>query len=312
MPKVSIIMPCFNHVRFVLEAANIVLRQTEPDLELIIIDDSSSDGSWDTIQGLAQKDPRVQGIRHARNQGASSSRNDGLRAARGEFIGFCDADDVWEPNKLETQLSELRNNPDFAVAYCDTTIIDERGLQTGRRFSDSFRPPKSPSGWLFRELVRRNFINMQSVLMPRECMKRAGFFDAGIKWVEDWWYWVRLSRHYRFLYSPRPLARYRVHALSTNLVQKRNLCANRFKVLNRILHEYPDLPLYAKADVIFNMGAALSDLGKYRTGRHFFWGAIRLSMADFRALITCCRAVRRLILHADSPTATRILQHSER
>ena len=299
-------MPCFNQARFLEDSVGAILRQSHADLELMIVDDCSSDNSWDIIRRLADGDSRIRPIRHERNLGASRSRNDGLRAATGDFIGFCDADDVWEPMKLEIQIGQLRNNPNYDVVYCDTTIVDERGLLTGRRFSDRFRPPRSPSGSLFRKLIRRNFINMQSVVMRRECLQVAGYFDEGIKWVEDWWYWVRLSRQCRFLYSNEPLARYRVHSRSTNVVQKRGYHVNRFRVLTRILQGYPDLPLCAKADVIFNMGAALCELGKYRFGRRLYWQAVQLSIADVRAVVTCCRAFRRLILHTGSCSPGRV------
>src|ERR1017187_4327252 len=100
MPKVSVIMPCFNHARFVVESVSGILAQTHPDLELIIVEDCSSDNSWDVIRSLTAKDSRIKVIRHERNQGVSKSRNDGLCMATGQFIAFCDADDVWEYDKL--------------------------------------------------------------------------------------------------------------------------------------------------------------------------------------------------------------------
>lgn len=301
MPKVSVIMPCFNHAQFVVESANGILNQTQENLELIIVDDCSSDDSWEAIQGVAQKDLRVKTIRHTRNQGASKSRNDGLRVASGQFIGFCDADDIWEREKLEIQVNLLQANPEYDVAYCDALIVNQEGLPTGRRFSELFPVPKAPSGWLFRELVGRNFINMQGVLMRNGCVQSAGYFDERIKWVEDWWYWVRLSRHHRFLYSKEPLAKYRVHSRSTNLVQKRSCCVNRFKVYRRILQQYTDLPPSSKSVVVYNMAAELCDLGKRRTGRRLLWDTVRLSMMDLRAFNTFCRAWRRIILYAPIP-----------
>jgi glycosyltransferase involved in cell wall biosynthesis len=301
MPRVSVIMPCYNHAQFVVESANGILAQTHNDLELIIVDDCSSDNSWETIKGVAQKDSRVKIIRHDFNQGASKSRNDGLRAANGQFIGFCDADDVWETWKLIRQMKLLEENPDYDVVYGDAIIIDVSGSPTGQRFSELFPVPKATSGWLFRELVVRNFINMQGVLMRKECVQSAGYFDEEIKWVEDWWYWVRLSRHHRFLYSKEPLAKYRVHGRSTNRVQKRSCCVNRFKVYHRILQQYTDLPVSAKREVIYNMGAELCDLGKRRAGRRLLWDTIKLSMIDLRAFSTFCRALRRIVRYAPAP-----------
>jgi glycosyltransferase involved in cell wall biosynthesis len=301
MPNVTVIMPCYNHAQFLTDSIKSVLRQTYSNLELIIVDDCSSDNSRDLIQALAKTDTRINYIRHELNQGASKSRNVGLRAASGKFIGFCDADDIWESPKLSCQVDLLEKNPDYDVVYCDTIIIDEHGFPTGQRFSQRFPPPKPAAGWLFQHLIVRNFINMQSVLMRKECVQSVGYFDEGIKWVEDWWYWVRLSRSHRFLYSKDPLAKYRVHGRSTNLVQKRGCCVNRYKVYHRILQEYPDLSPSAKSEVVYNMGAELCDIGKRRAGRRLLWDTIKLSMIDLRAFGTLCRALRRIILCTPVP-----------
>lgn len=295
MPRVSVIMPCFNHARFVEESVASILKQTQEDLELIIVDDCSSDNSWELIQRLAQKDSRIKPIRHDRNRGASRSRNDGLRAAQGDFIGFCDSDDIWDRRKLEFQTQLLHENPDYGATYCDSIIVDETGMATGRRFSQRFPPPKPASGWLFQHLVPRNFINMQSVLMRKECLQDTGYFDEGIRWVEDWWYWIRLSRRHRFLYSPKPLARYRVHGCSTNLVQRRGYCVNRYKVYHRILQQCSDLPPHVKSEVVYYMGTELCEMGKRRAGHRLLWNSVKTSMIDWRTFSIFCRAMRRLL-----------------
>jgi glycosyltransferase involved in cell wall biosynthesis len=218
--------------------------------------------------------------------------------ATGDFIAFCDSDDVWERDKLSTQVALLQDNRGFDVAYCDTIIIDVNGVPTGKRFSELFPLPKNPSGWLFLELVKRNFINIQSVLMRRQCVSEEGLFDERIEWIQDWWCWLRLSRKHRFLYSSRPLARYRMHGDSTNLRHKRSYSLNRFRAFRRMLREYSELPRAAKANIIFRMGVDLCDLGRYRHGQRLLWDAIGLSMTDMRAFDSLCKAARRLVLYA--------------
>jgi glycosyltransferase involved in cell wall biosynthesis len=298
MPRVSVIMPCFNHAPFVADSLHGVLQQTHPDWELIVVDDCSRDGSWEVIRRVADHDPRIRAIRHERNQGVSKSRNDGLRAASGELIGFCDADDIWEREKLERQADLLRKNPDYDVVYCDAAIVDEKGLSTGERFSDRFPPPPAAGGWLFAELIRRNFINIQTVLMRKECVQHTGFFDEGVRWVEDWLYWIRLSRRHRFLYCPDLLARYRVHRRSTNLVQRRGYSVNRFKVFRRILRDYGDLPKSARNEIVYKMGVDLCDLGKRVAGRRLLWSVVAAPARDIRSLASSGRALRRLLMNA--------------
>ena len=308
MSLVSVIMPCYNHGRFLGDSVHAILAQSHTNLELIIVDDYSHDDSWNEILRLAKLDSRIKPIRHERNLGASKSRNDGLQRAQGVFIGFCDADDIWTFDKLRIQIQLLKDNPDYGVTYCDAVILDEDGQPTGKRFSDHFPVPPSTSGWLFRRLIRENFINIQSVLMRKECAERVGSFDNGIKWVEDWWYWIRLSRDFRFLYSRLPLAKYRVHSRSTNVVQKRGYCMNRFKVYRRVLRTFPDLSRPNRAEIIFNMGANLCDLGNLRAGRRLLWNAVNLSATDLRAFGSFCRAIRRLMLPCQ--IATRNAIHS--
>ena len=296
MPKISVIMPCFNHARFLEDSIRGVICQTHKDIELIIIDDSSLDDSWGIIKHFAIQDLRIKTVRHGRNQGLSKCRNKGLQIASGEFIAFCDSDDIWEADKLQFQLALLHENQSYGLTYCDTMIINEDGVPTGQRFSDIFPVPKLPSGWMFSKLVRRNFINIQSVLITNECIHSLPYFDEQIDLVQDWWCWIQLSRNYRFLYSPELLARYRIHSRSTNLTRKYDYCVDRYKVFKRILRKYTDLPHYIKADLIFQMGAELCDIGKIGVGRQLLWNAVGLSMTDLRAFSSFCRALRRLIM----------------
>ena len=289
-------MPCFNHARFLADSVRSIMEQTFRDLELIIVDDCSADNSWELMCNLARTDRRIKTIRHQTNLGASRSRNGGLRAAAGEFVAFCDSDDMWEPEKVASQVNMLRNNPQHEVAYCDSLIVDEEGRPTGELFSQRFPPPTPPSGWLFADLVRRNFINIQSVLMRADCVQHSGCFDEGIKWVEDWWFLIRASRDHRFLYMETPLARYRVHGKSTNVVRKYGYHVNRYKVFHRILKTYGDLPVSTKAEVLYKMGVDLRAIGKAHAGRRFLWNCVRLSMRDRRAFSTLWRAVARMML----------------
>jgi glycosyltransferase involved in cell wall biosynthesis len=306
MPKVSVIMPCFNHARFLQESVQGIIRQTSSDWELIIVDDCSTDYSWEIMSGLARKDSRITVIRHERNLGASRSRNDGMRAAMGEFLGFCDSDDVWEADKLAVQVRMLEENKECDVTYCDAIFIDEGGRPTGNRFSGEFPVPGTGGGQLFYELVSRNFINMQTVLMRRDCVTESGYFDEGIKWVEDWWYWLTVSRAHRFIYSKEPLAKYRVHGKSTGFTQKRGYPINRCKVYWRLLEQDASLPRLYRARIFYIMGVDLCSLGKRRAGRRFFWKAAALAITDPRAFNTLCKALARTVLRAKTIPVTAV------
>jgi glycosyltransferase involved in cell wall biosynthesis len=284
MPRVSVIMPCFNHALFVGESVEAVLAQSVADLELIIVDDCSRDDSRTVIEKYAGSDRRVRAIYHDTNLGASRSRNDGIRAAQGEYLAFCDADDVWMPIKLARQLEVLRKNPIHDVAYCDAEIVNERGIATGKRFSNQFPIPGDGSGRLFHKFCTRNFVNMQTVVLRRECIMDGGYFDEKIKWVEDWWFWVRVSHRHSFVYTDEALAKYRVHSRSTGVVQQQGYKANRVKVFHRILRNYPEIPAELKSEIYYHMGVSLVGLGKRKCARRSFTRSMEFQRSNLRSL----------------------------
>jgi len=269
MALVSVIVPCFNHARFLQDAVYSILRQTHRDLEVIIVDDGSHDCSADVIRELEGMDTRIQSIRNKRNFGPSRSRNDGLLASRGEFIGFCDADDIWLPEKLARQVSLLQMAPEFGVTYCDSEIVDEWGVKTGRKFSDEYSLPVNHSGDIFNELCVRNFINTQSVLVRRDVSPSSGWFDERIRCSEDWWLWLRFAKLTKFKYDPTVLAKYRVHSLSTSRTQRMRYQRDRWKVCKRNLRTHTDMLLHLQGVMWYTMGYALVSIDRKRRGRKF-------------------------------------------
>lgn len=288
-------MPCYNHAGFIAESVRAILAQTDPDLELIIVNDCSRDNSLSVANELAAADSRVRVIHHTYNQGASRSRNDGLRAAAGHFIGFCDADDIWEPRKLATQIEFLNRHPEIAVVHCDASIIDEAGKFTGKTFAQLYNPPIEASGQILPHLITRNFINIQTVLMRRGCLEQAGYFDGNIKWVEDWWYWVCVADKFRFGYLPEPLARYRVHSQSTNRVQGRGYCINRYKLFRRILRKVRTLNSGQRASLYYEMGSELALLGQRKASSACFRKAAATATLSFSNLRIAAKSLARLL-----------------
>jgi glycosyltransferase involved in cell wall biosynthesis len=289
MPAASVIMPCYNAAKFVRQSVAAILRQTFEDLELIVVDDASTDNSVELLRDMASRDARIRLFVHGGNLGVSRSRNDALRAARGEYIAFCDADDVWKPEKLKFQIGLLSRHPSYDLAYCDSEIIDETGAPTGQLFGGQFPPPKNPSGDLFEALTITNFINTQTVLIRRASLGDHLFFDEDIRCGEDWWFWIRFSRNHRFLYETRPLAEYRVHPQNTIFAKKRGFRIDRWKVCKRNLRAHTDMPVRLQALLWYYMGMELSFLGRRRLARKFLGHALRLGLnggSSLRRLMT--------------------------
>lgn len=209
-PTFTVVMPAFEAERTIGLAVGSVLAQTRGDLELVVVDNDSTDRTVEQVEQFLE-DGRVRLI-HEPTRGAAAARNAGIAAARGRYVSFLDSDDVFLPDFLETMLAVL-DSSGADVAYTDGWAFDET---TGRIFRRSamstWRPrraPESPEAFL-RELLRRGNFVLVSVLLERALLARVGGFRVGLDPSEDWELWLRLSaRGCRFAASSRRLVVYR-------------------------------------------------------------------------------------------------------
>ncbi len=197
--RVSVIMPAFNCAAFIGEAIESALAQTVAPFEIIIVDDGSSDGTADAV---AAHGDRVTLIRQ-RNQGVAAARNAALRAARGEFVAFLDADDAWAPRKLEVQLACMARHPDMVLLGTETFAWP--ASETPR--CDGARIELRDVGR--DDLAVRNYLTTSSVLVRSSAIERAGAFDIELRGPEDHDYWLRLAECGRVAIARAPLTGYR-------------------------------------------------------------------------------------------------------
>lgn len=285
VPKVSIIMPCYNQALYVSEAIEGVLNQTFGDIELIIIDDCSTDNSADIIRNYEKLDNRIMAIYHDTNKGVSLSRNDGLAASMGEYIAFCDSDDVWEKNKLYVQLSSFEKNGGAGLIHSDSLIIDENGRPTGQRFSSIYHKGETLSGNLFERLCLTNFINTSTVIIHRRCVDDAGWFGEGIDHGEDWVYWVKIARRNTLLYIDDVLSRYRIHRQSTNVrISRGGVTTNRIKGYQVILKTYLDIPTKLRSKILYLMGVDYLFLGDTKSANDYFRRSLNANMFNIKSV----------------------------
>jgi glycosyltransferase involved in cell wall biosynthesis len=215
-PLVSMIVLCYNQARFVSETLDSVKAQTYKTTELIIVDDCSADDSAAIIQEWLQHNAiDCTFIRHQNNQGICKSLNDALAVAKGKYISMTASDDVWLADKLARQVEIMESQPDHVgVLYSDAFQMDEHGNSLPHMFINAHTAlPEAPQGQLLDALLEGNFIPAMTTLVRRRCYEKVGFFDKNLPW-EDWDMWMRIARHYWFIYSPTPSARYRIHAQS--------------------------------------------------------------------------------------------------
>lgn len=200
-PIVSVIIPAFNAASFVGRAVQSVLSQTHRALDLIVVDDGSTD---DTTEVLRRFGRQVRWFAQTR-RGPAAARNVGLAHARGEFVMFLDADDWILPHKLERQLSLLREHAAAHWTYCDIEYVDENGGRVGlasERFGYTARPHLG--GWLFPQLIHGNFIPVHAPLFRRPSVETVGAFDEDPQMVgvEDWEFLLRLADRFEADYTP--------------------------------------------------------------------------------------------------------------
>lgn len=209
-PIVSIIVPVYNRADLIEETLQSLLAQTRRShAEILVVDDGSTDATPDILR-RHEKDIR---ILHQENQGASAARNLALRHATGEFIAFCDSDDLWPPDKLERQIALLQSHPGAGFLYghflCFETAPD------GTRREWTLDNP-TPAGFIFPHLLERNFIVPSTVLVTRAALEAVGPFDTDCCNAEDYDFFLRLAVRFEAVYDEKLCCYYRQHRVSAS------------------------------------------------------------------------------------------------
>jgi glycosyltransferase involved in cell wall biosynthesis len=227
-PAVSVIITTYNYGHYVAGALESVLGQTVRDLEVIVVDDGSTDHTAEVIRPyLGDARVRFHPIPHG---GVSVAKNTGIRQTRAPLVSFLDADDLWLPHKLERQLALFQSDPELAVAYCRRLLINEAGQEI------AYRQPALHRGMVLEPLFRTNFVCQTSAVVRRAVLDEVGLFDERYPPVEDYDLWLRVAARYRFDYVDEPLVKYRVgHASLTARTENRLLIA--MQVMRRFLEE---------------------------------------------------------------------------
>lgn len=240
MPTISVIIPVYNGQKTIKETIQSVLNQTFADWELIIVNDGSQDATLEIINSI--NDYRIKVFSYS-NAGVSSSRNRGLDQARGEFISFLDADDLWTPDKLKEQLKALQENPQSALAYSWTSWIDQSGqlLRQGGHIT--------VNGRVYDKLLVRDFIESGSnPLIRKQALDKVGGFDCSITHGEDWEMWLRLAACYEFVAVSFPQVLYRVYPESASF-DVLKMETGSLQIIERAFAQKPEIA-YLKRSIL--------------------------------------------------------------
>lgn len=240
--KISVIIPTYNRASLIERALQSVLDQDYPDIEVIIVDDYSTDNTEDVVKSV--NDPRIRFIKHSHNKGANAARNTGIREASGDYIAFQDSDDEWMPGKLAKQIEVFKHAPaDTGVVY--TAFWRIEGNE--KNYTPS-RDVLMTDGYLFEELLKRNFITTQSILLKKACFEEVGLFDETMPRLQDWELLLRLSKRYPFFFIDEPLVN--VYHTSGSITSNQEALTKALELL--LEKHYGDFAKYRKTLANFN------------------------------------------------------------
>lgn len=242
-PLVSVIIPTFNRASMVVEAVDSVLAQSYHPLEIIVVDDGSTD---DTEARLAGYGERIKVIRRSLNRGVSAARNCGIRQSCGQYVALLDSDDLWLLDKIERQMDFFRKNQEAQI--CQT---EEIWIRRGKRVNPR-RKHRKYSGYIFPHCLPLCIVSPSAVMIKQELLSQVGLFDEQLPACEDYDLWLRIAAHYPIFLLEEPLIikrgghadqlsvtvlfldRYRIQSLC-KLLQKEELsAAQRQQVLTEL------------------------------------------------------------------------------
>lgn len=229
-PLVSVVIATYNMGQYLMDAIDSVLGQTWENLELIVVDDGSTDKTAEVMAQFVHN-PRVRYL-PTENQGQPRAKNHGINSANGDYIAFCDADDLWAPNKLSLQMPHFKDKK-VGVVYGEVSYIDHNGKPLKKKI-----PYERHSGDVTQQLVVKNFVPFGTAIIRRECVEKDGSFDVDLPMGIDWDLWLRYSLNWQFYYMPDIIYIYRIWPgqMSKNY---RGRYDNAFRILNKFIQQNP-------------------------------------------------------------------------
>lgn len=251
-PKVAVIIPTYNRAHVIARALRSVLNQTYRNLEVIVVDDGSTDDTQRVVESFA--DSRVRYLRSAGNRGATAARNLGIRNSSAEFVAFQDSDDEWLCDKLEKQMVVFAQaGGNVGVVYSGFFRIE--GKKAFYYPSDAV---SNKSGNVLAALLRGNFVTTQAAVVRRECLLSSGMFDEQLPRFQDWELFIRLAKRFEFICVDEPLLLAYYSPVSIT-ASERNLSV----ALKMILEKHQDV--FALHRKIQLMHHGLLFFGRYQT-----------------------------------------------
>lgn len=215
-PSISVITPVYNGEDFLGEAIESILNQSFKDFEYIIIDDCSSDNTWQIMKNYSRKDKRIKIYRNEKNLGIAGNRNKGTALAKGKYIAWQDADDISFPERLEKQHSILEENPQIGIVGSYLLFFDKSGDISIRKYPRSDEQAR-------KVIFRYSPVAQPSAMIRKTCFDKVGFYDLKLPPAEDLDMSFRIGAKFKMVNIPLVLVRYRLSGKSATYTQLKKI-----------------------------------------------------------------------------------------
>jgi len=304
-PLVSVITPVFNGATWLAESLDSALAQTCSSLELIVVNDGSTDDSLAIALARARTDGRIRVIDQA-NAGLPAARNRALKEARGAYLALLDADDAWLPNHLLLAMEAFEHDPDLGLVHANIERVDSHGIQIGiprRNWSQDLDAFEALA-------LRHEHVSCPTAVFSRAALDMVGGFDPRFTGLgcEDRDLWLRIAARFRIRYIDEVTARYRVHPASMSAASERMALARQMLVA-KLAESAQGARLVSQMEAMIesDRGLTLSEQGHLVQGLARQWDALRQCPGDrliqrrfIAALLAPCRSMKpRYLPHTD-------------
>jgi UDP-glucose 4-epimerase len=300
-PLVSVVIPCYNRETFIADAIDSALAQTHQNLEILVVNDGSSDGT-ETVIKRYLNDPRVRYFKHETNRGIPAARNTAIRHAQGEYVALLDSDDMWLPTKTEAQLRVFSRDlaSRVGLVWSDAYFKDNLGNTETRGASVPDDIESLTAESVLKQLFLQNFIIAQTVMVRRSCFEKVGLFDEKLTGgSDDCDLWLRLAPHFRFAYIPIPLAVARLHGGNFSAMDRH--FQDHLVIIAKAVSQNPELaalkPIHLNK-LYYSLGMYYLEKGNWQEARSNLWRAIAVHPFRIKEVLAwalaCCGSVGRI------------------
>ena len=266
---VSVVIPAYNSEATLARSIESALRQSYRPLEILVVDDCSTDGTSRIAEGFAARGVRL--VRLERQSGASGARNAGIEAADGDLVAFLDSDDEWLPSKIEKQVALFATDERITLVSCAANVISSSGRDLGDIYG-GHRPTTGPDAW--KALLATNFIATPTVLARRRQLLEAGSFDPRLKIGEDQDMWIRLAMRGNVAYISEVLVLVHIREKSLSNTRFEDQLQYTLPMIRRHIANAGDR-LDKQADRKI-MGERLHRLGRGACNSGLYWQGLRM------------------------------------